>query len=263
VADITRLFRETVGAGYYRAHPTESMRYVWSKVQFAQRSTSPDAMLSGLGFDVLSARAGLSKWAPDLNKMMDAVTASGAADGQDPGNVSFDGALFLYGVIRSLRPQVVVETGVAAGVSTSFIGAALIENGHGRLISIDLPPAPVKLVDGASYDWSKRGVGWAIPDRLREALGDRHTLIREDVRTSLPRLLDDVSDIDCFIHDDLHSPDHMRWEFDLVWPCLRPGGVIVADDINHAWTAFASDVGLRDQALTNTRRLSCIRKPLS
>jgi hypothetical protein len=38
-----------------------------------------------------------------------------------------------------LRREFVVETGIATGVSTALISAAVIENGAGRLYSIDLP----------------------------------------------------------------------------------------------------------------------------
>jgi hypothetical protein len=45
-----------------------------------------------------------------------------------------------YAICRSLRPRCVVETGVAYGVTTSYLLAALEANGGGVLHSIDLPP---------------------------------------------------------------------------------------------------------------------------
>jgi predicted O-methyltransferase YrrM len=53
----------------------------------------------------------------------------------------------------------------------------------------------------------------------------------------------------------------MHWEFDLVWPHLSPGGVILADDVNHGWLAFAEAVGQVDTARSNVRRFAGIRKP--
>ena len=53
-----------------------------------------------------------------------------------------------YAAIRSLRPEVVVETGVANGVSTAYLLLALDQNGKGILHSIEigdpayLPPGP-------------------------------------------------------------------------------------------------------------------------
>ena len=45
-----------------------------------------------------------------------------------------------YLVCRLLEPAVVVETGVAYGVSSAFILRALEKNGRGVLHSVDLPP---------------------------------------------------------------------------------------------------------------------------
>jgi len=56
--------------------------------------------------------------------------------------------LVQYAAIRSLRPEVVVETGVANGVSTAYLLLALDQNGKGILHSIEigdpayLPPGP-------------------------------------------------------------------------------------------------------------------------
>jgi predicted O-methyltransferase YrrM len=37
--------------------------------------------------------------------------------------------------------------------------------------------------------------------------------------------------VDLFVHDSLHTYRNMRREFELVWPRLRTGGVILADDV--------------------------------
>ena len=37
--------------------------------------------------------------------------------------------------------------------------------------------------------------------------------------------------VDLFVHDSLHTRRNMRREFDTVWPCLRRGGVLLADDV--------------------------------
>jgi predicted O-methyltransferase YrrM len=252
--------RETVGATYYRARPLEAVRYAKSKVDLRGRACTSDAIVRRLGLDVLRSRRGLDRWADDLDNMLHA-TVEVSATGDDQGSVSLEGALLQYAVVRCLEPDLVIETGVAAGVSSAFILAALAETGKGRLISIDLPPSPVKLADGADYDWRQRGVGWAIPQSLRDAVGDRHTLVLEDVRTALPRVLEHEAVVDVFVHDDLHTPDHMRWEFDLVWPRLRAGGVMMADDVNQGWLGFADTIGQHEQGLLNVQRFGALRKP--
>ena len=47
----------------------------------------------------------------------------------------------LYAAVRARKPSVVVETGVAAGLSSACILAGLQRNGMGELYSIDLPNA--------------------------------------------------------------------------------------------------------------------------
>ena len=37
--------------------------------------------------------------------------------------------------------------------------------------------------------------------------------------------------MDLFVHDSLHTYRNMRREFEAVWPHLRTGGVILADDV--------------------------------
>ena len=55
------------------------------------------------------------------------------------GEISFEAAHLLYAVCRLIRPRIVVETGVAAGVSSAFILKALEDNSYGILHSIDEP----------------------------------------------------------------------------------------------------------------------------
>ena len=46
--------------------------------------------------------------------------------------------LTLYALVRTIRPAIVVETGVANGFSSEVILHALAANGHGELHSIDI-----------------------------------------------------------------------------------------------------------------------------
>src|SRR6266480_7212838 len=55
-------------------------------------------------------------------------------------NADFSLARLAYALCRALKPSVVMETGVAYGVSTAFLLKALDVNRNGRLHSIDLPP---------------------------------------------------------------------------------------------------------------------------
>ena len=50
-------------------------------------------------------------------------------------------------------------------------------------------------------------------------------------RRRLPAVLSQLGQIDLFVHDSLHSERNVRFEIDLAWTFLRPGGAIVVDDI--------------------------------
>jgi len=164
----------------------------------------------------------------------------------------------------SARPDFIVETGVAAGLSTSFFGAALIDNQHGTLYSIELPPTdtgPSTLADGSRYAWHEHGVGWAIPKSIRTGLVNRHHLVLQNVRQALPELLRQIPHVDIFFHDDLHTPDHMLWEYQLIWPHIRSGGTLISDDANFGWIQFCKQLGQGERAYENISRLAAIRKP--
>jgi predicted O-methyltransferase YrrM len=107
---------------------------------------------------------------------------------------------------------------VAYGVSSVFILKALEVNGRGTLHSIDLPPLRSE---------HERFWGIAVP----EALKVRWRLHRGSSARVLPRLLEEASTIDLFVHDSLHTLRNMRREFDTVWPQLRKGAVLMADDV--------------------------------
>jgi hypothetical protein len=85
-------------------------------------------------------------------------------------------------------------------------------------------------------------------------------LTLQDVRTALPLLLNELPYVDIFFHDDLHTPDHMYWEYDAVWPMLSPRGVLISDDANHGWIKFCVEQGLNETAFHNVDRLCALRK---
>jgi Methyltransferase domain len=263
MTSLTKFAHEVAQAPHYRRRPIATLQYAYAKWIFRRfRQASPLEFLQGLGINVDVALLSFSKWRRSLERVTSAVR--NGKDGQ--GGISLSDGLILYGLARALKPDYIVETGVAAGVSTSFFGAALIENGHGRLFSIELPPDAARgraLADGSVYAWREYGVGWAVPDEIRSALGERHHLILQDVRTALPELLQALPQVDIFFHDDLHTPDHMLWEYEAVWPKLSPRGVLVSDDANHGWIKFCAGRASNGTAFHNLDRLCALRKPSS
>lgn len=142
-------------------------------------------------------------------------------------NADFVLARLCYAVCRALKPAVTVETGVAYGVTSTFILQALQINGAGVLHSIDLPPL------GQDAD---RFVGILIPETLKE----RWQLHRGPSKRVLPSLLRQLGQLDLFIHDSLHTYGNMRREFQTAARFLGRPSMVIADDIEsnqafHEW----------------------------
>lgn len=137
----------------------------------------------------------------------------------------------IYVVCRLRSPNVVLETGVAYGVTSAFTLQAMVVNRKGRLFSIDFPPL------GRNADQS---VGAFIPTELK----DRWRLYRGPTKRVLPDLLSRIGQVDVFVHDSLHTYRNMTFEFTSVWPSLSSSAAVIADDIelNDAFSDFATKV---------------------
>lgn len=125
-----------------------------------------------------------------------------------------------YVCCRLLKPDAVIETGVAYGVTSAFILQALRENGRGTLASVDLPPLDVD----ANVD---RFVGIVVPDSLRR----RWDLRLGASRRLLAEMVSNTVGLGMFVHDSAHTYRNMRREFQTALPHLQQGGMIVADDV--------------------------------
>ena len=161
---------------------------------------------------------------------------------------------FLYALTRLTRPRLVVETGVFDGYFTASFLKGLHDNAvedgvDGRLISIDLP-AYAPIADSTDRYADRTSLppgcepGWVLPDDLRS----RWELHLGDARQLLPEVCGDLTDLDIFFHDSLHTYDHMTFEYETAWPRLRTGGVLMTHDVhwNAAFRHFTRRRGLQD-----------------
>ena len=144
-------------------------------------------------------------------------------------NGDFNLGRSIYVACRVLSPNIVLETGVAHGVTSAFILQALSANRKGRLFSIDLPPLERN---------ADQNVGLLIPSALK----NRWSLHRGAARRILPDLVREIGDVDVFVHDSLHTRRQMEFEFATIWSSLRPPAVLIADDVglNDAFHDFVS-----------------------
>jgi hypothetical protein len=152
---------------------------------------------------------------------------AGCGDGE-PGMVRA-----IWCLVHHLRPDRVVETGVARGITSRFVLEALTSVGRGHLWSVDLPPPRAREIH--------EQIGIAVPPSLRSTW----TYVPGSSRRRLPGLLDEVGEIDLFIHDSRHSQRNLLFELGQAWGSLRPSGIAVADDVdlNCGFHIFASSHG--------------------
>ena len=132
---------------------------------------------------------------------------------------------FLYFIVRCAKPEVMIETGVAHGVSSWTILNAIHKNGTGKLYSIDLPNLDLKSYNPQNISQQS---GWAVPDVLRKhwelQLGPSNEL--------LPVLVEKLGKVDIFFHDSDHSYKNMMFEFKAVFSALKTDGLLISDDVH-------------------------------
>jgi len=138
-------------------------------------------------------------------------------------------AQLCYVLCRALEPETVLETGVAYGVTSATILAALHKNQKGTLHSIDLPPI---------RDRAGNYTGIVVPNEYK----DRWHLHRGSSKHLIPSLFGGgLRRVDIFVHDSANVFAVQKMELEAVWRHLAPYGAIVMNNIGHN-TAFAEFV---------------------
>jgi Methyltransferase domain len=162
-----------------------------------------------------------------LDEIMTDIDARLATDGLAAGRYTYawysdaEGSLSraVWCVAMHTRPEVVVETGVAHGVTSRIVLEALQQNDLGHLWSVDLP-----------FPFDKRlhtETGAAVTDECRP----RWSYLEGSSRQRLPPLVTEVGRINMFIHDSLHTARNTIFEMEQVASVMPIGGVMLIDDI--------------------------------
>lgn len=126
-----------------------------------------------------------------------------------------ESARLFYLLIRATNPRVVLETGVANGVSTFFTLSAMDQNNCGVLHSIDMT-RDVGHVFGKSHP--------------RWKLHVTHGRAKD-----LAKVLQPLAPLDIFFHDADHSYRSQSHEYSVTLTHMRAGGYIVSDDVDSSW----------------------------
>jgi len=172
-----------------------------------------------------------------LDEIMADIEARLAASGLDSGRFTYayysDAESLLcqavWCVAQHTRPEVVIETGVAHGVTSRIVLEALQQNGLGHLWSIDLPfPFDHRL---------HAETGVAVPDSCRP----RWSYVEGSSKQRLPPLVAEVRRVEMFIHDSLHTAKNTMFEMEQVARAMPSGGVMLVDDIgaHEGFSTFA------------------------
>ncbi|MEO0311086.1 MAG: hypothetical protein RIQ89_743 [Bacteroidota bacterium] len=143
---------------------------------------------------------------------------------------------WLYFITRITQPEVVIETGVAHGVSSWTILNAMHKNQKGKLYSIDFP----NFDDGMyNVDTFKKEPGWVVPDILKK----RWQLQIGKSVDLLPALKKQLPKVDIFFHDSDHAYHNIHFECYEMFEAIRQGGIIICDDVhqNSAFQNFVND----------------------
>jgi predicted O-methyltransferase YrrM/4-amino-4-deoxy-L-arabinose transferase-like glycosyltransferase len=132
----------------------------------------------------------------------------------------------LYWLAEHVQATRVVETGVAFGWSSLSLLLSLRNRPGSQLASVDMPYPKIN-----NDAW----VGCVVPDALRS----QWTLLRYADREGLPRALRQLGQIDMCHYDSDKRYRSRLWAYPLLWDALRPGGLMLSDDIG-------DNVGYRD-----------------
>jgi len=122
----------------------------------------------------------------------------------------------LYYIVRRLKPNVVIESGVSAGISTRSILEALEKNKKGDLYSSDL-----------QLYLDKKDIGILVTKELRH----RWKLFDKGDEINLPIILKQINEIDIVYYDSGKSYSGKKIFFDRILSNFTPN-VIIVDDID-------------------------------
>jgi predicted O-methyltransferase YrrM len=144
----------------------------------------------------------------------------------------------LYTVVKAKDPKVVIENGVANGITTNAIMKALeLNENKGELHSFDILPETSKAYMG-SGNWNFH---------LLNTKNTYKQMINEI--TKLPK-------VDIWIHDSNHGYRWQKFEYLLALKSLNTGGILISDDIDasSAWAELSRSYFRKSYIIFDSRK---------
>jgi len=142
-------------------------------------------------------------------------------------DVGRSSAEYLYMLVRWTKPALVVETGVARGVSSLVVLEAMDLSDVGKLVSFDVTDSVGQLIPRGHPRWDL------------VVLGESHR------QRELASLVRGLGPVDIFIHDSDHTYDQQHFEYATANASLKDDGILLSDDVD-ASSAF-SDFAARSR----------------
>ena len=145
----------------------------------------------------------------------------------------------LYSLVVSKKPNFVVETGVANGISTNAIMKAFGNSQKpGTLHSFDVLPETCDAYNGSGK--------WHF-----------HLLNEGNEHTQLISTLQSLPKPDVWLHDSNHGYRWQKFEYLLAIKSLNKGGILISDDIDAspAWAELAGSVFRKSYIIFDSKKL--------
>lgn len=114
---------------------------------------------------------------------------------------------FLYDVVKLVKPELTIELGVCTGRGTAHLAGGYT---NGKVIGVDPTPWPIQYIMDIYPNIS---------------------IVKD--RSDAPSLLASIRDesVDICLFDTIHEYGQIKMEFELWYPKMKLGGVMLFDDI--------------------------------
>jgi predicted O-methyltransferase YrrM len=160
---------------------------------------------------------------------------AGLSSEQRTRNVDRDIGAFLYLLTTAIECRRILEIWSSNGVSTLWFAAGLVES-SGYVLGTEILPARAEEANRNLLEAGFGEIGRVLAANARHILHDR----RHEIEPFELVFIDE-------------EKDDYREHFDAAWPVVRPGGVVLADNVtSHDLSDYQSMIADRSDAETVT-----------